>query len=220
MDPSVERVNAVASSLDISVLVDIAGILGFILSLALAAYEISRNRLRMSIASIVFIDAALFPDSFFLKFRITNRTTLPFTLNSVAVKTVDGLCFMSQTVRTFRQEPTADKLAVRPVVFSQEFPVRFDSCEARDILIELPRQPLWSEGLQRNAPIHSQAELPCRRAHGIRSLCTRQPLPQLVIYTSRGIRVSNLLVSEVQDERWLETFAVRKAGYEEKIVFD
>lgn len=218
-------------------LVDIAGVLGFVLSLLIVMSRILASRLKIKVEDIVFIDDQEFPKSVFISFFISNRIKLPFSLISISLKFIEFndvkkfrlkkfLCgcvhnvSISPVVLTYSDlNPTKDKYPVKPVILSSKYPLRFDSYDALHVLIEVDRQ----HGSGLSHILHQQARSPKEPGHPlfrrIRNIYTRQPLPLLVLNTSRGRREACLCVSAVEDRKWLEAFAVRKAALEGKVIF-
>lgn len=202
-------------------MVDIAGVLGFALSVTLAISGIISNRLRLSVGEIILIEAnRKAPDSVFLLFTITNRISVPFSLVNAMIRDKCNKTYVSfeRTVRTYTCRASNERLAVKPVVLSQAFPVRFEPYDAKVFLLELSRQRIDMKYLRRDVPVHSQAVHP-RIQRLKHKLCTRRLPLRLVLNTSRGRREAPIFVSEVHSWNFLEKYAVQKAAYEEKIVF-
>ena len=202
-------------------MVDIAGVLGFLLSVVLAIFQIISSRLRLSVGEIILIDAnRKAPNSVFLFFTITNRISVPFSLISAGIKDKSQKTYapFEKTVRTYTHRATDERLAVKPVVLSQAFPVRFEPYSAEVFLLELSRQNVDMKYLRPDAPVHSPVGHP-RIQRLKHKLYTRQLPLRLVLNTSRGRREVPIFVSEVHSWDFLEKYAVQKAAFEEKIVF-
>ena len=202
-------------------MVDIAGVLGFVLSGILAISGIISNRLRLSVGEVILIDAGRkAPNSVFLFFTITNKIRVPFSLIGTEFRDKSRKTYVpfEKTVRTYAQRATDKRLAVRPVVLSRAFPVRFEPYDAQVFLLELSRQHIDMRLLRPDAPTHSPAGHP-RIQRWKHKLCTRLLPLRLVLNTSRGRREVPISVSETRSWDYLEKYAVQKAGYEEKIVF-
>lgn len=202
-------------------LVDIAGVLGFVLSLILAVLQLIRNRLRIFASPAILIDAnPRVPGSIFLLLTLANKISLPFSLISVSIKeTPTGRIIpVETTVRTYTCHPTEVRLAVKPVVLSQGFPARFEPYESKVFLLELLRQNIDMKFLRPGDPTHNPGEQ--SRIQYLLDMPYRHQLPlRLVMNTSRGRREVPIFVSESQSWDFLEKYAVQKAAYEEKIVF-
>ena len=202
-------------------LVDIAGVLGFVLSLFLAISKAVSNRLWISAGEMILIDAIpKAPSSLFLLVMLTNRISVPFTLVNVFVRDKKSKIDVpvEKTVRTYTCHPSDGRLAVKPVVLSQEFPARFEPYAAKVFLLELSRQRISTPHLLQGAPARSQEGLPLPLRLLYKLYTHRLPL-RLVLNTSRGRRAIPIAVSSVQNWDFLESYAVQKAAYEEKIVF-
>lgn len=202
--------------------VDIAGVAGFVLSLSIAISQALSNRLRIKAGPFTLIEAYnKAPDSIFLFVCLSNRTKIPFSLTDVYISLGKngGKVKIERTVRTYRRNETANKLAVKPVVLSQTFPVRFESYASQVFLLEVLRQNIDMKSLRPDAPAHSPKEPIHRPLCRMRNPYTRSLRPRLVLSTSRGRRAIPIYVEEVQNWDWLEAYAVRKAALEEKIVF-
>lgn len=202
-------------------LVDIAGVLGFVLSLCLAILQLMRNRLRIFASPIILIDAnPKAPNSIFLMLTLANKISLPFSLTSVGVKdtSTGKIIPVETTVRTYMCHPTEKRLAVKPVVLSQAFPARFEPYESKVFLLELLRRNIDTKALRPGDPTHNPGEQ--SRIQHLLDMPYRHQLPlRLVMNTSRGRREVPIFVSENQSWDFLEKYAVQKAAYEEKIVF-
>ena len=201
--------------------VDIVGILGFGLSLYLAIHQFLVNRMKISAKPFVLIEAYnKVPNSIFLLATLYNKTRNPFSLISLHVRDRKSKIDIpvEPVVRTFAARATDDKAAVRPVVLSPRFPVRFEPYEAHVLLLELDRQNIDMRLLHPGDPAHN----PEGRSRIRRLLCTpyihRLPL-RLVLSTSRGRRAIPIYVSSAETWDYLESYAVRKAAYEEKVEF-
>ena len=201
--------------------VDIAGILGFSLSLYLAIHQFFANRMKISAKPFVLIEAyKKVPNSIFLLATLYNKTRNPFSLISLHVRDRKSKIDIpvEPVVRTFAARATDDKAAVRPVVLSPRFPVRFEPYEAHVLLLELDRQNIDMRLVHPGDPAHNPEGRPRIR----RWLCTpyihRLPL-RLVLSTSRGRRAIPIYVSSSETWDYLESYAVRKAAYEEKVEF-
>ena len=205
----------------LQILVDIVGVLGFLLSLMLAISKLVSNRLRISAGDMVLIDAnQKAKNSLFILVTLTNKISIPFTVTGVSIrnKTNHVETQIEKTVRTYTRRANDAKLAVKPVVLSQEFPARFEPYDAKVFLFELSRQRIDSKLLLRDVPVHSPAGLPLLRRFQHKLYIHQLPF-RLVLNTSRGRRAIPIVVSEVRDWDFLESFAVQKAAYEEKILF-
>lgn len=203
-------------------LVDTAGIAGFVLSLILALSQLWANRLQVKSATGVLIETDRVRDSIFLYVCLYNGTNIPFSLLDIHINAGRNHKNISveRTVRTYYSKGVAGKKApAGPVVLSREFPVRFDSYAAEVFLLEVHRQHIDMKLLRQDAQICSQAEHLHRRFPQIRTLCKHQPLLRLKLRTSRGRLSVPVRIESVQGWEWLEEYAVQKAGYEEKILF-
>ena len=208
-------------SLPLSFWVDVAGVSGFILSLFLAVLKLCSERLKIKTGTFTLIETDRAPNSLFLFGVIENRTSIPFSLVDISVSLGKKYRIpVEHTVRTYQHHATHDKAEVKPVVLSRAFPVRFDSYAAEPFLLEVSRQHIDMRFLlppddsAHNRKEQSRKQSPQTRMRGI-----LQPRPSLVMSTSRGHRVVPLRVSSCKGWDWLELYAVRKAGHEEKIVF-
>ena len=208
-------------TLTVADLVDIAGIAGFVLSLLLAISQIWSSRLRIDADSGVFIQTSLFPESIFLDVILYNKTSLPFSLIQIQIDSGKGYRNMpiEKTVRTYQGHESKDRLAVKPVVLSREFPVKFDSYAAEEFFLEVSHLHINPLLLHPGEATHNPTGRLRTLFHRIRKLCTPPPRLRLVLHTSRGRRVVSIPVTPFQDWDWLETYAVRKAGHAGLIVF-
>lgn len=202
-------------------LVDAAGIAGFVLSFILAVFQIWANRLRVSATDCVLVETDYSRDSVFLYICLYNKTNLPFSLIDAHINAGHDYrnIPVEKTVRTYCSEGGDKKAPVGPVVLSRAFPVRFDSYAAEVFLLEVSRQHIDMKSLHPVDPARNPAEHPHKRCHQIRMLCRRQPLLRLKLHTSRGRLSVPFQIGSVQGRAWLDMYAVRKAGYEEKILF-
>lgn len=203
-------------------LVDAAGIAGFVLSLALAISQLWSNRLRIQATAGTVVETDRVRDAIFLYVCLYNRTNLPFSLLDVHMDAGRGYrnIPIERTVRTYYSQGEAGKKApAGPVVLSREFPVRFDSYAAEAFLLEVCRQHIDMKLLHPDVWACSQAGHPRRQSLQIRRLCKRRPPLRLILHTSRGRISVPIPIESVQGWDWLETYAVQKAGYEEKITF-
>lgn len=199
---------------------DIAGVAGLALSLALAVIQLISNKLRIKLERAVLITTHRTSDSLFLFVTLTNKGKEPFSLIDVYLDMGNKRKVpVERRVRTFSQRATDDKAEVKPVVLSRAFPVRFDSYASEEFLLELLRLNIELKSLLPSDPTQN----PMGHLHTlccqIRMLYTRLLPPRLVLNTSRGRRVIHLQASELKGWDWLELYAVRKAGYENKIIF-
>lgn len=202
-------------------IVDLVGIAGFVLSVILALSQLWKSRLSIKAETFTLIDPGRYvPDSLFIFVCLSNKTSLPFSLIDYQIRLDRSTTIpIEKTVRTYKSKETKDRLATGPVVLSKAFPVRFDSYASESFLIEVLRRNIDKTLLRPGAPAHSPAELLRKQFLHIRRLCTRQPLPQLVLNTSRGRRVIPIYVESVQNWDWLDKYAVQKAALEGKVSF-
>ena len=211
----------IITSLSLNQRVNIAGVLGFVLSVILAINQLLSNKLRISLESLVIIDAAEnVPGSIFVLATLSNKISRPFSLISVCLKDAVNKTVtpVKQTARTYSCRATATKLEVKPVVLSSKFPVRFEAYDTHVLLLELPRRCIDMTLLRPDVPAHNPAA-PSRIRRLLHMPYTR-PLPlRLVLNTSRGRREAPISVYSVQSWEYLESYAVRKAAYEGNIVF-
>ena len=207
--------------LTIATLVDAAGIAGFVLSMILAVSQIWANRLAVRVADCILINPKDDSKSIFLYVCLCNKTNLPFSLVGVCIDTGKGFRAVpiERTVRTYSSDGGGNRAAVKPVVLSQAFPVRFDSYAAEVFLFEVLRQHIDVQILHPDGPDRSQEEHLRRQYLQIHRQYRHRHLPHLVLSTSRGRLSIPMPVSSVQDMKWLQTYAVQKAGHEEKLVF-
>ena len=201
--------------------VDIAGILGFALSVYLAIRQIISNRMSISAKPFILIEAYdEAPDSVFLLATLYNRTSNPFSLISLYIRdrTNKSDIPIQPGVRIYSAKTTEDKAAVKPVVLSSRFPVRFEPYDAHVLLLELDRQNIDMKLLHPCDPAHD----PEGRSRIQRFLCKpymhRLPL-RLMLNTSRGRRAIPIYVSATEKWKYLERYAVRKAAHEDKLGF-
>ncbi len=112
------------------------------------------------------------------------------------------------------------RLAVKPVVLSQAFPARFEPYDAKVFLLEVSHQNIDMKALcsHQDASVHSLKAHP-HKQYFLGRLCTHQLRFRLVLRTSRGHRAIPISVSSVQRWDYLDSYAVHKAAFEEKIVF-
>ena len=203
-------------------LVDIAGVCGFILSLILAISKLLSSRLRVKAGTFTIIDTANVPNSVFLFVTLTNCINVSFSLVDVYIRDIHQKIDIpvEKTVRTYRHRPTNDRLAVKPVVLSQEFPARFEPYDAKVFLLEVSRRRIYIERLRSlpDASIRNPEARPLLQRFRYK-LYTRQLPFRLMLNTSRGRLSIPIFVSAVEGWNFLDQYAVQKAAYEEKIAF-
>lgn len=205
----------------LDVVVDVVGVAGFALSLALAIIQIVSNRLSVGIGRITVIDAKQkAPESLFLFFTLSNRTRQPFSLSNIYLydcKSKEEFEF-SCKVRTYSRPATEDRAEVKPVVLSPKFPVRFEPYGVEVFLLELSRQRTSTLLAHPDVQVRNPKEhRPIRRF--LRRLYKPRPRLLLKMSTSRGRRAIPILVSSAESWDYLEKYAVRKAAHEEKVQF-
>ena len=203
-------------------LVDAAGIAGFVLSFVLAVSQLWSNRLRVRATAGTLIETDRIRNSVFLHVCLYNKTSLPFSLLDVHV-TAGRRCRnipVERTVRTYYSKGKAgQKAPAGPVVLSREFPVQFDSYAAEVFLLEVCRQHIDTKFLHQAVQACSREEHPHRRSLHIHRLYRHRPLLRLNLHTSRGRLSVPVPISSIQGWDWLDSYAVQKAGHEEKIAF-
>ena len=204
-----------------AILVDAAGIAGFLLSLTLAIFQFLANRLRVSATNCVLVETAHARDSVFLYVCLYSKTRQPFSLIDVRIDAGRGHSEIpvEKTVRTYRSKGNDSKAPVKPVVLSRAFPVRFDSYAAEAFLLEASRQHIDMKFLHPDAPACSQEGPPHSQSPQTHKPCKHRPQLRLKLRTSRGLLSVPVQIDSVQGWEWLEHYAVQKAGHEEKILF-
>jgi len=195
--------------------------LGLSCFLAVAQWASTRLKIRLESAIITKWDKDA-PKSTFVIATISNKTRVPFSLVSVSLKV--GVkkrnVSISNVVRTYRNRPSERRAEVEPVVLSAMYPVRFDAYKSCEILIEVDHPYTNTLLRQCRAPkILNLKAYEFLERHRIRKEYIRQFPVWLVLHTSRGQRVVPLFATSVQGDEWFEGYAVRRAGYAEKIAF-
>ena len=201
--------------------VDAAGIAGFILSLCIAVSQLWKNRLKISLQNCVLIDPKTSGRFTFFLLCLCNKTAVPFSLTDIYIDdgTKNPPVPRQRSIFTYRNLGNEEKLPVGPVVLSQAFPVRFDSYAAEVLLIQVPSQNIDMRYLHPDALSHSQTGPIHKLFLQTRNRYMHRPRPQLVLHTSRGLRVIALDIQSVENMDWLEQYAVQKAASEGKIEF-
>ncbi len=209
------------NDITLDTLVSIAGVLGFVLSVILAAYQIITNWMRVSTDGIVLVDDCKeSPKSVFLLFALVNKTRLPFTLTNLHIRdrVLRKDVKIETSIQTFRRLSTEDKLEVKPVVLSQVFPVRFDAYDAKLFLFEVSRQNIDTTLFHLDASAHNQTGH-FGKFYFLYRLCTHRPRFRLVMHTSRGRRVVEMNLRSVEKWEYLQSYAIQRAAGEGKIIF-
>jgi hypothetical protein len=218
-----------SSSLD---WVGVAGISGFVLSLAVFVHLLYSRRLKLSIKDSILMDDAQYPEALFLTFILSNKTSLPVSVTALSIRVYKntfsilkrGIYYnadISQQVSTFcNDDPPKGRSPVPPTVFSTTLPLRLDSYESKRVCLKVHCHDTKSRILEYVCP----GKTPYKVRHipllfHIQKLCTRQLLPVLVLDTSRGRRDIALCTDLEQGTYILHDFAARKATAEGRIDF-
>ena len=129
-------------------LVKIAGVAGFVLSIALAVIEWQKNKTKFSIWKLylipVGIDPALCDAAAWLDMTLVNRSANPVSIVGVDMKI--GKIVIGNTESIYRYEYLDDL----PVSFSVGTPLPFhlSAYDARKLVVAIPHQPIVQELLR------------------------------------------------------------------------
>lgn len=190
-----------------------SGLAGFALSLTLAVIQWRSSRLRIKAGPVTVMDDRKdFPSSVLLHVCLSNQTNTPFSLVDAGVKAGrEKAAPVDKTVLSYRTK--VDKgPAVKRVLLSPAFPVRFDSYASQEILLQVPRQHI-SNALPPQGPFGPAAAAQKQAPHTGRRE-TRLPRLRLILNTSRGRRVIPLRLESVQGLKWLALYADHRAAAE------
>lgn len=210
-------------NLTLSDYVGLAGVFGFALSVILAVIQVRSSWFRVGFSDFERLEYSKVPDSIFIHVCLYNKSRIPFSLIGIHIqeRRNSKKIPIEQTLYTFRKPIRDNRLGVGPVLLSPVFPMRFDSYAGNEILFEVSRSHIAHLDLtpHPDVPARNPMERLRKRCSHICTLCTRPPLPVLVLHTSRGRCVIPIRVSLVGGSEEFELYAIRKAGREDKLVF-